>query len=124
MAEVFTPWAGIKLLNVTLTPAPTEWSPGIMDLDSKSRRTASGLLFRDRIAVKRKLTLKWGEISQAEAAAICLALKPIFVEVEYDDLEGGRYAGTFYAGDRTAEALEFRDGVLYWKNFTFTLTER
>lgn len=118
-------WQGLKLKNISVSPWPTSWGVGIMDLDYKSTRTTSGLMFRDRIAVKRKLTLKWDEITASQAAAICQAVKGVFVEAEYDDLETGtRQTRTFYAGDRNAEGLEFRNGEVVWKNFTFILTER
>lgn len=118
-------WQGLVFKNVTISPAPTTYGVGVMDLDAKSERVASGLMFRDRIAVKRKLTLKWDEVTQSQARAIMQAVKGVFVEVEYDDLEdGARRTGTFYAGDRTATAMDYVDGEIVWENFAFNLTEQ
>lgn len=117
--------AVIKINGQPLQPNPSKVTPGIMDIDRDSERTASGLLLRNRVAVKRKLILTWEYVTREQAEAITRAVSPVFVEVEYDDLQEGRITGTFYAGDRTADSEEWKGGqMVAWKNLRFTLTER
>ncbi len=107
-------------------PAPTDYQVGIMDLDGETSRTASGLMVRDRVAVKRKLELAWKYLTPAEWSQILQAVSPPFVGVTYDDPESGELkTGTFYAGDRTAGAIDYSGGkVTGWKDVKFNLIEQ
>ncbi len=107
-------------------PAPTDYQVGIMDLDGETARTASGLMVRDRIAVKRKLELSWKYLTAVELSQILKAVSPVFVNVTYDDPETNELqTGTFYAGDRTAGAIDYSSGkVQGWKDVKFNLIEQ
>ena len=107
-------------------PAPTDYQMGIMDLDGETARTASGLMVRDRIAVKRKIELSWKYLTASELKKVLTAVSPVFVSVTYIDTETGETrTGTFYAGDRSAAAINYSDGkVTGWKDVKFNLIEQ
>lgn len=115
--------ATIKIDGVSL-PSPTKYDTGWMDMD-KSGRTTSGLMVRDRIGVKRKLELEWGLLSATDTAKVLSAVKPVFIDVEFYDMEKDELVvGTFYAGNRKSSAILFKNGVPTSKGTAFNLIER
>lgn len=106
-------------------PAPTDYAVSVLDIDSGTARTASGLMVRKRIAVKRKLELAWKFLTKAELAEVLNAVSPVYVVVRYVDAQtGSTKTGTFYAGDRNAGALDYSNGQIRWKDVKFNLIER
>ena len=114
-------------INGVLMPAPTEYTPGIMDLDSGKtmRLVGNGKMVRRRIAVKRKLEFTWGILTIAEAQTILTAVSPVMFSVEYEDPQtGGSTTGTFYVSDRTLSAVGYSGGkITAWKGLKFSFTE-
>ena len=96
-----------------VNPAPQTMQVAIQDIDAKATRDAQGLLHRDRVATKRKITLTFGALTVAECSKILDSVKAEFFSVEYlDPVDGQVRSGTFYvgdqigrAGDRTPEGL-------------------
>lgn len=112
-------------LNGILVRQPRSMSVGVGDLDDKTTRTASGSLTRDRIAVKRKLTLSWSALTSAELSEILEAVSSVFFQVTYPDPQTGTIqTKTFYVGDRTAAVYTYNDGVVLWENLNMNLIER
>lgn len=106
-------------------PSPTDYLIGIMDIDKNSARTASGMLVRDRVAVKRKIELAWKVLTKAELSLILDAVSPVFFDVEYIDPKSGeKRTGTFYVGDRTAAGLDYVSGEIRWKDVKMNFIER
>lgn len=115
----------IKINGQILTPNPSNFGADVIDIDLNSERTVSGLMIRNRVAVKRKLKLKWEMLTRAEMASILQRVSPVFFEVEYDDPETGEHrTGTFYCGDRQTDALDYSEGEVIWKQLSFNLVER
>jgi hypothetical protein len=112
----------IKINNVTI-PTPSNYSIGIMDL-SKSERNANGTMVIERIATKRKIELNYNFITQTDLATLLQAVANTFFTVEYPDSQTGVRTGTFYVGDRTADGLDYKSGVMRWQNAKFNLIER
>lgn len=114
-------------IDGVLMPAPTDYNPGIMDLDSEKtmRLIGNGKMVRRRIAVKRKLEYTWGVLTIAEAQTILSAVSPEMVSVEYEDPQtGSTVTGTFYASDRTLSAVGYSGGkITAWKGLKFSFTE-
>ena len=91
-------------INSTDLPAPTVLQPGLQDLDSEdgTGRNQSGTMFRDRIAVKRKVHCEWGILSKTQMAALLSAMSPASFKLTYPDpQEGALKEITAYVGDRT-----------------------
>lgn len=111
-------------INGTTIPTPSGYQVGVMDL-SKAERNARGDMIIERIATKRKLELTWSYLSQAQLAQLLQLVSPVFVTVEYPDPQDGAVkTGTFYAGDRNTSAVDYRNGVMRWKDVKFSLVER
>lgn len=87
-------------------PTPQTYGWSVEDLDSEEgtgRNNATGEMFRDRVATKRKLSFTWPPLSISETSRLLKSLKPEFISVKYLDAEEGDYIiKTFYAGPKSA----------------------
>ena len=91
-------------INTTNLPAPTVLQPAIQDLDSESGtgRSQNGTMFRDRVAVKRKVHCEWGVLTRNEMSTLLSAMSaPSFSLTYPDPQEGALKTITAYVGDRT-----------------------
>lgn len=113
----------IKINGVDI-PTPSDFTVSIMDI-SKAERNANGTMIIERIATKRKLELSWKFLSKENLGKILKAVSPVFFAVIYLDPETSTTkTGTFYAGDRKAGALDYRNGKIRYKDIGFNLIER
>lgn len=111
-------------INGTTIPTPSDYKPSIQDI-SKAERNANGDMIIERIATKRKLELSWVHLSQEELQQLLQLVAPIFFTVSYPDpQDGSTRTGTFYCGDRSTGALDYRNGRVRWKDIKFNLVER
>ena len=115
----------LKISGTVVNPAPQTMQVAIQDIDAKATRDAHGLLHRDRVATKRKISLSFGALTVSECAKILASVKAEFFNAEYLDPETGQNkSGTFYVGDRTAPVYSFVDSVPVWKGLSFDLIEQ
>jgi len=113
----------LKIDGVAI-PTPSDLTVGIMDI-SKAERNSAGTMVIDRIATKRKLELSWKYLSKENLSILLKALSPVFFTVTYLDPEdNATKTGTFYAGDRKAGALDYRNGNIRYKDIGVNLVER
>ena len=106
-------------------PAPETFEPSIQDIDGEnSNRDLSGTMYRDRIAVKRKLNLQWGPLTQDESSKLLNAVSNEFFECTFIDPQLGQITKTMYVGDRSIPALVEDDNGLRWKNLKMNFVER
>lgn len=113
----------LKINGVDI-PTPSEYMVGIMDI-SNAERNASGLMVIDRIATKRKIELNWKYLSKDDLSSLLAAVSDVFFQVTYIDPQtNGTKTGTFYCGDRNTGAIDYRNGVIRWKDIKFNLIER
>lgn len=113
----------IKINGVAL-PTPSDYNVSIMDI-SKASRNAAGTMVIDRVATKRKIELAWKHLSRTELSTVLKLVSSVFFTVEYIDPEENDWkTGTFYCGDRTIGALDYRNGNIRWKDIKFNLIER
>lgn len=93
----------LKINGVDIAdPQTLQWD--IYDLDSEegAGRNQQGEMFRDRVAVKRKLNCTWGPMEPREMAALLQSMDAVFFTLEYPDAHDGAYkTGDFYVGDRS-----------------------
>lgn len=93
-------------INGLAIPSPKEMSVEINDIDGESGRALDGSFKRDRIAVKRKISLSWGPLKLQDISIILKSVQDIFFMVTYPDpMEGSIITKTFYVGNRTAARL-------------------
>lgn len=94
---------GLLKIGDANLPAPTVIQPTLTDLDSEATgRNQLGTMFRDRIAVKRKVHCEWGVLSKAEMSSLLAAMAPQSFTLTYPDPQAGVLNTiTAYVGDRT-----------------------
>ncbi len=117
----------IKIDGVTIPRNPSEFSVDVMDIDdgSTTARTVDGTLHRDRIAVKRKINMRWNALTWDVLSQLLEAVSPVFFEVYYPDPMTGQYeTKTFYVGDRQAPVAILRNGTIIWEGLTMNFIER
>ena len=68
----------IKIDGATIPRNPSEFSVDVMDLDdgSTTTRTVDGTLHRDRIAVKRKINMRWNALTWDVLSQLLEAVSP------------------------------------------------
>lgn len=111
-------------INGILLPTPSDYIVSIMDI-SKAERNAAGTMVIERIATKRKIELAWKYLDRTELSNVLKLVSPVFFTVDYIDPEDNAWkTGTFYCGDRTIGALDYRNGNIRWKDIKFNLIER
>lgn len=106
-----------KQNNTTVTlPYPQELSIDVYDVDAATTgRDASGHMFRDRVAVKRKINCKWAALTSTDLKTLLNAVTDAsFTLTLPDPLTETRMSYTVYVGDRSAP--------VYWWPTTNTTT--
>ena len=111
-------------INGVKVATPKTYEPTISDLDGESNRNANGDLIRDRIAVKRKLNLEWGLLTQSEMSQILNAVSRVFFTVTFPDPQLGMITKTMYVGDRTAPAYQYINGEVKWQGLKMNFIEK
>ena len=98
------------------------WSRNDIDTD-KTARTKDGLIRRDKICTKRKLSFKLINMTRAQLAALDDALSETFYEATYMDLHGIQ-TRTFYTSEFSSniESMYSDDGE--WGEAEFNMIER
>lgn len=115
----------IKINGVDIA-TPKTYEATVSDLDGESNRNANGELIRDRIAVKRKLNLEWGPLTQSEIQTLLSAVSSVFFTVTFPDPELGVVTKTMYVGDRTAPAYMYDEKAkeVKWQGLKMNFIEK
>ncbi len=111
-------------INGVKIATPKTYEATVSDLDGETNRNANGDLIRDRVAVKRKLNLEWGPLTQSEIAPILNAVSGVFFTVTFPDPQLGMVTKTMYVGDRTALAYQYINGEVKWKGLKMNFIEK
>lgn len=107
------------------TPSELKWSLSDLDADG-SGRNQNGDMFRDRVAVKRKLECSWPSLLANEMSELLNAVSDIFFELTYPDaMTGGNRTMTCYVGDRSSPIMRPEtDGTWRWGGLSMNFVER
>jgi hypothetical protein len=107
--------AFLQINGVTM-PTPSSLTAVASDFDSPStRRNEQGYLQRYRIRQGvRKVSCKWSGLSQADATALLIAIRPASFSLTYPDPELGTNTINVYVGDRTPDMKHYNNGAPYW----------
>lgn len=108
-------------------PQTLTWD--IYDLDSEdgAGRNQEGLMFRDRVAVKRKLNCTWPPMDDHEMSKLLKAMSDVFFTIRYPDAHDGDYReGEFYVGDRSTPMYMWNDKEqkYLWQGLSANFIER
>lgn len=113
--------------TVVALPDPQSLQWQIQDVDADGTgRNQSGDMFRDRVAIKRKLVCTWMPMSKSDAAVLLSAVEDQFFTLSYPDAKTGAVRSmSCYVGDRTAPALRLTSGGDWlWGNIAFNFIEK
>lgn len=113
-------------VNGVAIATPKVYEPSIEDLDGETNRNANGDLIRDRIAVKRKLNLEWGPLTQSQMTTLLNAVSSVFFTVEFPDPQLGMITKTMYVGARTAPAYFYDTKIqeVKWSGLKMNFIEK
>ena len=118
----------LQINNVDIAnPNTLKWD--IYDLDSEdgAGRNQEGLMFRDRVAVKRKLNCTWAPMEPFEMSVLLKAMDNVFFTLRYPDAHDGTYrTGEFYVGDRSTPMYVWNNEKqkFLWEGLTANFIER
>ena len=111
-------------INGVAIATPKSFDVTISDLDGETNRNATGDLIRDRIAIKRKLSLEWSPLSQEEISPLLNAVSAVFFTVEFPDPQLGVITKTMYTGDRSSPMYCYINGVAKWQGLKMNFIEK
>ncbi len=114
-------------INTTELPMPSSFEVTIQDYDSsEAGRNSTGQLFRDRLAVKEKISISWKVLDAQQMSLILNAVSDVFFSVTYFcPKTAGFRTATMYVGDRTSAMYCFQDdGNILYRDFSISLIER
>lgn len=114
----------MKIDGVTIK-TPTELNPGVFRI-TKAKRTESGKMAMDVIAIKRRLDLRWEIIDDASLKQIMDLLESkVFHTITYPDPQRGEEATiTAYVGDINQAIWQKIHGTRYWRDVNIALIEQ
>ena len=110
--------------TVLQTPANVKWA--LQDISSSnSGRTLDGVMRKDRIAQKVKLSCSWPAMPFSDASTLLRNVNSqvTFNLTYFDVMQNGIRTARFYVGDRTAAYLWVWDDDGYVKDVSFNFIE-
>ena len=108
-------------------PQTLTWDLYDLDSEDGAGRNQEGLMFRDRVAVKRKLNCTWGPLEPHEMSVLLKAMDDVFFTIRYPDAHDGGYReGTFYVGDRSVPMYMWNNEKkkFLWQGLSANFIER
>lgn len=112
-------------VNGAAVPSPSELKVTVFDVSSGEARSASGGLVMDRIAVKRRLSLRWAHLTPAELGALLGQVGGGFFEAEYPDPRlMAQRTMVCRCGEAAAGVLRVDGGAPVWVDVRMEWTER
>lgn len=112
-------------VNGTLIKTPSKVSIGIYDVSKTADRNAEGTILIDRVAVKRKVEMEWGALTNAQISTILSAVTAVFFPVTYPDPQtGADKTITCYVGDRTAPVHKYTGTTPMWEGLKMNFIEQ
>lgn len=117
----------IRINGVDIVAFPDEFKVTLLDLDDSdsTSRSTTGLLSRDRVAVKRQIELSFGQLTWSQISGLLTQISSVFFDVYYPDPMSGSYlTKTFYVGNRPAPVGYAKNGTIVWEGLSFSWIER
>jgi hypothetical protein len=112
-------------VNGTDIVTPQKLSVGIYDVAKTADRNAQGDILIDRVAVKRKLEMEWGPLTNNQMSALLSSVTSVFFSVTYPDPQTGAMSTiTCYSGDRTAPVYREIGGVFLWAGLKMNFIQK
>lgn len=119
---------GVFKINGVEIPTPQTMKYNIYDIDSEegAGRNQMGKMFRDRVAVKRKIECTWAPMYSSQINSLLNKMTDEFFSFTYPDAQtGGVRTMICYVGDRSAEAYMIVNGSkVLWQGLSANFIER
>lgn len=114
----------IKIKGTPIT-TPKKCSVGVYDVSSAAARNAAGDTVIDRVAVKRKIDMEWGPLTNAQISTLLSAVADQYFDVEYPDpVTGAARTIVCYVSERNAPVYKYSGTTPTWESLKLTLIER
>lgn len=126
-------YKGMLKINNIWVPTPTTFDFSTEDLEDEAFRTADGLMHRQRVGKKIKLTCVWQVIPESNEYYSLVSLLdglPEFFPVQFPHPNGNNnYVITAYRGNPLSTSMRsyYDNGkkkISYWKNLKVNFIER
>ena len=116
----------LLIVDGVTIPQPYLCAWSIQDVSAPNAgRTEDALMWKLRVARKRKLQLAWRMKSPQVTSEILQAFNPEYIYVRYFDLEDNQYEYRwFYTGDKTAPIKIWSIGRKIIETISFDIIER
>ena len=118
----------LKINGIAIAdPKTIKWDISDLDSEDGAGRTQDGLMHRDRVAVKRKLTCTWSPMGPLEMATLLQAMDDVLFSLEYPDAhDGTTKTGTFYVGDRSTpiDVWSEKENRYLWEGLSANFVEQ
>jgi hypothetical protein len=108
-------------------PKALTWDIYDLDASDGAGRNQEGLMFRDRVAVKRKIKCSWGPLEPQEMSLLLKSMDDVFFTIRYPDAHDGMYReGEFYVGDRSVPMYMWNNEKqkFLWEGLSANFIER
>lgn len=105
----------LQIGDLLVNPSSLEWQESDLDSSEGSGRNINGDMFRDRITVKRKLSVTFPPMLTSEISKILEAIEPVFFDIKYPDPKVGKdLTMNVYVSDRTVPVYRFDKDAKQW----------
>ena len=113
------------IVNGISVASPSWMRVTVLDIGSEDQRSAGGSLVVDRVAVKRKVELKWAVLSAAQMGALLGAVGNIFFEAEAaDPSSGSMVMGCWRCSEKVMGVLRMVGGEPVWTDVEMEWLEK
>ena len=112
-------------INRAEAPAPASMKVALFDVGASGGRNAAGGAVMDRVAVKRRLELKWARLSGTALSNLLQAVGSGFFSASYPDpATGQERTMQCFCGERATGVLRMAGGEPVWVDVEMIWTER
>lgn len=96
-------------------PVSLQWQESDLDSSEGSGRNQYGDTFRDRIAVKKKISVTFPPMNDLDMSILLQAISPVFFDLEYPDPKLGKANSmTVYVSDRSVPVYMYDKTIKQW----------
>ena len=98
-----------------INPIALTWQESDLESSDGTGRNQFGAMFRDRIAIKKKLSVSFPPMNDTEISTLLNAIEPVFFDLEYPDPKlGTRHIMSVYVEDRSVPVYMYDKTLNQW----------
>ena len=106
----------LKINNqAIINPIAMQWEESDLDSSEGTGRNQLGNIFRDRITMKRKISVTFPPMNDGQMASLLEAISPLFFDLQYPDPRLGKQNTiTVYVSDRSVPVYMYDKVLKQW----------